>query len=238
MYAPLALTFVYRNRLFIRRLTRYFLRAPVVPIQVNATTSSKATSHTGAISGGIAGGVATLILMVGTIAFVQRRRRLDHIQNSAGSSFTGTTDSEALPQTTVMPFNLTPDGWAPLEVGSQVRTTNDGPLTFEPLPPLPAHCAAPVPVGLSGKELALLRSATVLSPPTPPRTSSSGFQPNYPPAVDATEGITLTPTPEAQRPPWHPWQMAVESLQREVQELRAERFEGPPSYGQLEGGGV
>ena len=97
-------------------------------------------------------------------------------------------------------------------------------------PPAPAHYAAPVPVGLSSKELALLRSAAMLSPPTSPQTSSSGLQPIYP---SATEGITLAPTPEDQR---LPWQTGVESLQREIQELRAERFEAPLSYGQ--GGGV
>ena len=231
MYAPLALTFVYSIRLFIRCLICYFLRAPVVPILVNATTrTTPSQSHTGAIAGGIAVGVAALILLVGTTAFVRRRRRPDDSRKSARSSFLGAAFEEC-PQMTVTPFNPTHDGGPP-EVGSQIRTTNDGPSTSEPPPPLPAHCAAPVPVGMGSKELARLRSAAMLSPPTSPQTSSSGFQPIHP-DVSATEGITLTPTPEDQRPPW---QTAVESLQREMQELRAERFEPPPSYGQ--GGGI
>ena len=187
MYAPLALTFVYRNRAFIRCLTCYFLRAPVVQITANGTTptptpaptpSSKRTSHTGAIAGGISGGVAALILLVGVIAFVRRRRRPDYFRKSAGSSFTGTV-VEVPPQMTVTPFNPPLDG-APPEVGSQIRTTNDGTSTSEP--PSPAHYTAPVPAGLSGKELALLRSAAMLSPPTviPPGTSSSGSQPFTP----------------------------------------------------------
>ncbi|KAH9021900.1 hypothetical protein EDB85DRAFT_2120054, partial [Lactarius pseudohatsudake] len=71
MYAPLA------------------LEAPVVQIAANPTatttatskasssSSSKATSHTGAIAGGIAGTVAALTVVVGTIFFIQRRRRQD-----------------------------------------------------------------------------------------------------------------------------------------------------------------
>ena len=232
MYAPLALTFVYSIRLFIRCLICYFFRAPVVPIQVNATTrTTPSQSHTGAIAGGIAGGVAALILLVGATTFVRRRRRPDDSRKSARSPFLGAAFEE-FPQMTVTPFNPTHDGGPP-EVGSQIRTMNDGPSTTEHPPLLPAHRAAPVPVGMGSKELARLRSAAMLSPPTSSQTSSSGFQPIHPPAVSATEGITLTPTPEDQRPPW---QTAVESLQREVQGLRAEIFEPPPSYGQ--GGGI
>ena len=229
MYAPLALTFVCSNRLFIRCLTYYFLRAPLVPIQVNATTtsspSSKVTSHTGAIAGGIAGGIAALILLVGTIALVRRRRIPSSIRKSAGSSFTGTI--EASPQMTVTPFNSTLTGAAPLEVGSQFRTTSEGPSPTSEPSPLPMQSAVPVPVGLSSKELARLRSTAMLSPPTHAQLSSSGSQPTDLPTIIAAEGVTLTPTPETQR-----LQTEMESLRREMQELRAERFEAPPSYGQ------
>jgi len=234
MYAPLVLTLVYRNRLFIRCLTQsYFIRAPVVPITANGTTtgtpsSSKATSHTGAIAGGIAGGVVALVLVVGTIAFVRRRRarRQDDFRKSAVSSFSNTA-LEAHPQLTVTPFNPTLAGAARLEVGSQIWTASDGPSpTSEP-----AQGAASVPVGLSSKELARLRSAAMNSPPTHARSSSSGSQPTYTPTIDVTEGSTVAPTPVTLR-----LQTEVESLRREMQELRAERFEAPPSYG--DGGGV
>jgi hypothetical protein len=172
-----------------------------------------------------------LILVVGSIVFVRRRRTRgqDDFRKSDGSSFSG-TDFEARPQMTVTPFNPTLAGAAPLEVGSQIWSPSDGPSSTSE-PPLPsAQSVAPVPVGLSSKELALLRSTAMLSPPTHARSSSSGSQPTYPPTIGATES-TVAPTPV----PWR-LQTEVESLRREMQELRAERFEAPPSYG--DGGGV
>src|SRR6266702_432608 len=228
MYAPLALTFVHSKRLFIRCLTHYFLRAPVVQITANATTttssSSKATSHTGAIAGGIAGGVGALILVVGAIAFARRRRRKD--RKSAGSSFSGAA-MELGSQMTVTPFTPTLAGAVPLAAGSRSATTSEGPSsTSEPLL-TPSQSVAPVPVGLTSKELAHLRSAAIRSPfTTHARSSSSGSHPTYPPTISTTEWSTTTPPPETRR-----LQTEMETLRREVQELRAERFEAPPSYG-------
>ncbi len=244
MYAPLALTFVLSKRLFIRCLTRYLLRAPVVQIMVNATTtttttskatttsSSKATSHTGAYAGGIAGGVAALILVIGTIAFVRRRRRQVRFHESAGSSFSGAGVEES-PQMTVTPFNLTLAGAAPLEAESRmdwqqqqsgpVGTAGDGPSSAFELPLPPSQSAALVPVGLTSKELARLRSAATRSPLAHPRPSSSGSS--------TTEQSMATPPPDTRR-----LQTEMETLRREMQELRAERFEAPPSYGT--GGGL
>ncbi len=271
MYAPLALTFVYDHRLFIRCLTHYPLRAPVVPIIANATATATASSssHTGAIAGVIAGGVAALILVAGTIAFVRRRRRQDGFRKSAGSSFSSAA-MEAGSQMTVMPFNPTLAVAAPLEAGSRSRTASDGrSSTSGPSLP-PSQSVAPVPVGLTSKELAQLRSAAMRSPPTThPWSSSSGSPPSqsvapvpvgltgkelarlrsaalrspptthartsssesHPPIISTAEGSTSTPAPETRR-----LQSEVESLRREMQELRAERFEAPPSYGA--GGGV
>ncbi|KAI9459212.1 hypothetical protein BJY52DRAFT_1211943 [Lactarius psammicola] len=259
MYAPLALI------------------APVVPITANATTtmtssSSKATSHTGAIVGGIAGGVAALILVVGTIAFVRQRRRKDDFRKSAGSFFSGAT-MEAGSQMTVTSFNPTLAGVAALEAGSRSGIPSDGPpsLAEPPLPPSqgvasvpvgltskelarlrsaamrspptthaqlsssgspPSQSAPPVPVGLTDKELARLRSAALQSTPiTHARSSSSGSHPTDSPTINTAEGSGATPAPET----WS-LQSVVESLLREMQELRAERFEAPPSYGA--GGGV
>ncbi|KAH8997962.1 hypothetical protein EDB92DRAFT_2111814 [Lactarius akahatsu] len=213
MYAPLALT------------------APVVQITINGTvsSSSSSTSHTGAIAGGVAGGVVALILVVGAIAFVRRRRRQDIFR---GSSFSGAA-MEAGSQIKVTPFAPTLTGVAPLEAGSQSGLANDG-LTSssEPLLPLP-QSVAPVPVGLSSKELARMRSTAMRSPPTHTWSSPSGSQPSNPPTTISTaeRSSTTTPPPETRR-----LQTEMESLRREVQELRAERFEAPPSYGA--GGGV
>ncbi|KAH9063194.1 hypothetical protein EDB87DRAFT_1604477 [Lactarius vividus] len=208
MYAPLALT------------------APVFQIIVNATTSSKATSHTGAIAGGVTGGVVALILVVGAIAFVRRQLRQDNFRKSAGTSFSGTAMLAGSPMT-VTPFDPALAGTALLEAGSQSGTTRDGPSSLLP----PSQSAASVPVGLTSKELAQLRSATTRSPLTThwhARTSSNGSQPTL--VVGTSEGRTSTPTPETWR-----LQSEVESLRREMQELRAERFEAPPSYGIGEG---
>ncbi|KAH9021641.1 hypothetical protein EDB84DRAFT_1580790 [Lactarius hengduanensis] len=214
MYAPLALT------------------APVVQITINGTVSSSSstsTSHTGAIAGGVTGGVVALILVVGAIAFVRRRRRQD---NFHGSSFSGAA-MEAGSQMRVTPFAPTLAGVALLETGSQSGTTSDG-LTpsSEPLLPLP-QSVAPAPVGLSSKELARLRSTAMRSPPTHTGSSPSGSQPSNPPTTISTaeRSSTTTPPLETRR-----LQTEMETLRREVEELRAERFEAPPSYGT--GGGV
>ena len=140
------------------------------------------------------------------------------------------TAIEEPPRITVTPFNPTLDGAALLE-GSQLWTASDGPSSTSELPLSPAQSAAPVPVGLSSKELALLRSTPMLSLPTHALSYSTGSQSTYPPTISATEGSTLPPTPDTQR-----LQTEVELLRREMQDLRAERFEAPPSYG--EGGGV
>ncbi|KAH9171795.1 hypothetical protein EDB89DRAFT_1886504 [Lactarius sanguifluus] len=214
MYAPLAVT------------------APVAQITVNPTTStattSKATSHTGAIAGGVAGGFAGLILVAGAIALIRRRRRQDNFGNSPRTSFSGSIMNVG-PHMTVTPFIPTLAGAAPLEAGSQFGTKSDGPssMSESPLPPLQG--VAP----LTSKVLARMRSAAIHSPlASHARTSSSGSQPVYPSTISTTErSSTATPTPETRR-----LQSEVEILRREMQELRAERFEAPPSYG--EGAGV
>ena len=131
---------------------------------------------------------------------------------------------------TVTPFDPTLVGEAPPEVGSQIWTASNGPSSVSEPPFTPTQSAVPVPVGLSSKQLAQLRTAAMLSPPTHARSSSSGSQPTYPPTISVTDSST-TPTPDTRR-----LQTEVESLRREMQELRAERFEAPPSYG--EGGGI
>ncbi|KAH8977285.1 hypothetical protein EDB86DRAFT_3092613 [Lactarius hatsudake] len=197
MYAPLA------------------LKAPVFQVTANTSTtttttpkvtssSSKATSHTGANAGGIAGGVAALIVVVGTIAFVRLRRRQDRFHESDGWSSSGAA-MEVGSQITVTPFDQTPGG-AP------------------PLPPL--QRAALLPVGLSSKELARLRSEAARPPPTFSRPPSGGSQSTGFPTIRTTERNTRATIPQDARR----LQTEMETLRREMQELRAERFEAPPSY--------
>ncbi|KAH9059276.1 hypothetical protein EDB87DRAFT_1832226 [Lactarius vividus] len=191
------------------------LTAPVVQIVANAstTTSSKTTSHIGAVAGGTAGGVAVLFVVVGTIALVRRRQRQTFFRKSDGPPFSGAA-MVAHPEITVTPFNL-----APVEAA--------------PLPP--SQVAAPVPVGLTSKALARLRSlrsAAVCSRPTRSRPSSGGSQHTDSPTISrsgTTERGTAT-LPQTRR-----LQMEMETLRHEMQELRAERFEAPPSYGTGDG---
>ncbi|KAF8273676.1 hypothetical protein EI94DRAFT_1167505 [Lactarius quietus] len=204
MYAPLALT------------------APVVQITANSKpTSSSKASQTGAIAGGVVGGVAALILVAGTIAFIRRRHRQGELRKSAGSSLTGKANGPN-PQMTVTPFNTTLA--APLEAG----TTSDGLFSTSEPTLLPSQGTVPVPVGLTGKELARLRSESVpmLSPPSHTQSSPSRSQPSYPPTISTTDRNTVTPTPDTTQR----LQTEVETLRREMQQLRAERFEPPPSY--------
>ena len=79
---------------------------------------------------------------------------------------------------------------------------------------------------MSGKELARLRSTPMLSPPSHTRTSSNGSQPTFTPTISTTDQTTLARAPDTQR-----LQTEVETLRREMQELRAVTFDAPPSYG-------
>jgi len=216
MYAPLALA------------------APIVQITFNATSSSsKATSHTSAIAGGTAGGVAALILVGGAVAFVRRKRRQDDFDKSTGASFSSLA-IEPHSQMAVTPFNPALAEAAPLEIGPPLWTMSDRP--FSTSEPTPSQTAPPV--GLTGKELARLRSEstpTMLSPPSHTQSSSSVFQPTVTPAAGTTDQSVVISATETRR-----LQTEVESLRLEMQQLelrvRLERFEPSPSYG--DGGGV
>jgi hypothetical protein len=158
--------------------------------------------------------------MAGTIAFIRRRRRGDEHRKSE-TSLSGNQHS----QMTVTPFTAALVREAPREAGLPIGVTSDGLLSSSEPTLASPQSAAPIPVGLTGKELAQLRSTPMLSPPTHPRSSSSGSRPTYPPTISTTDQTTVTLTPETRR-----LQTEVESLRREMQQLRAERFEPPPSY--------
>ena len=158
---------------------------------------------------------------------MRRRRRQDVLRKSASSSTSG-TGVGSRPPTTVTPFNLTLAGVAPLEAGSPIGTTGDGRFSTSVPALSPAQNAASFPAGLTSKELARLRSVPMLSPTSHPQ---SGSQSTYLPTISISDQSTVTPTPDTQR-----LQTEVETLRREMQELRAATFEAPPSYG--DGGGV
>lgn len=106
------------------------------------------------------------------------------------------------------------------------------PLLPQRRPPSPSISS--VPIGLSAKELARLRGETLRSQRIPVHNESiePQFEPVPVPVITTdseSEQDTATPSPETRE-----LLSAVETLQREVQRLREERFDAPPSY--TEGG--
>ena len=106
------------------------------------------------------------------------------------------------------------------------------PLSPQRRPPSPSISS--VPIGLSAKELARLRAETLRSQQIPVHNES--IEPQFEPATvpvvttdSESEQDTTIPSSETRE-----LRSAVESLQRQVQRLRAERFDAPPSY--TEGG--
>ncbi len=100
------------------------------------------------------------------------------------------------------------------------------PLVHAPTPsdsPEPSPRVAPIPTGLSSKELARLRRD--ISRPQSTDALLSG-----PSSAAIPERGAATSSSEAQR-----LHSEVESLRREMQELRAERFEAPPGYASEDG---
>ena len=221
------------------RLT--FLRAPVVQITTNLTTptgtspesrTGAVVSHTGAIVGGTIGGVAVL-LALGTIALiVRRRRRQNHGSTSVGSS----SSFSFLKEVTNKSFQVT--GTATQStytqaVGSQTIQQEQMVHPFVPdVSPRSSLGVASIPVGLTSKELAHLRSIGSRPEPTdrqpPPDFSSESaatIDRDAPVPVAAEATLLPLPLPEAQTI----WS-EVNLLRNEVQQLRAERSEAPPTY--------
>lgn len=88
-----------------------------------------------------------------------------------------------------------------------------------------------VPIGLSGKELARLRAEALVSrqtvsrqTDTPSESSESQSEPATAPVVTVEQSAAV-PESETQG-----LQSVVESLWREVRQLRTERLDAPPSY--------
>ncbi|KAF8260626.1 hypothetical protein EI94DRAFT_1747935 [Lactarius quietus] len=190
------------------------LKAPVVQITANLTTTTgtSSKSHTGAIVGGAICGVAGL-LAVGTVALVLRhRRRQSHKSLSV----------------TVTPYSPANTEAEPPGVRPQTDQQQQMVHPFSPLDTLlSSPSVASIPVGLSSKELAQLRSNGSRSEPTDGQPSDFSSAATIDRDALGSVATEATPLPEAQRL----WS-EVDLLRHEVQQLRAERTESeaPPTY--------
>ena len=193
------------------------------------TTKSKLShqkSNGPAIAGSIIGGAVAISLVIGIVVFVQRRRRRQIRPRSILSD-----SLEDTPQVIATPFNLIPS-----------ETTQDSGVSGEreaemvaihglsSTPPFVlSRPVAPIPVGLSGKELARLRSEALSSErPHHPSTSDLNVsQPtSSPSAANESSGATSSYDPRR-------LQSEVESLRREMERMRTEGLVltgAPPSY--------
>ncbi|KAH9001001.1 hypothetical protein EDB92DRAFT_1824145 [Lactarius akahatsu] len=213
MYAPLA------------------LEAPVVLITPNPTAIvTSSVPHTGlsVVTKGVIGGVAAL-LAIGAIALVVwRRRRRGYRRTSVEPSFL----SEVVSEVTVTPFDptrpITTEVALPL-AGPQ--TDSQQLLLHRPLSPdgspLPLRRAVPIPVGLSDKELARLRSLA-----NGPHSQPTEGQPSNPLLTVTTDRGELGGVTGAATSPSEAQRLRFENnfLRHEIEQLRVERSESPPSY--------
>ena len=225
MYAPLALKFVSCKRLLCESPTDLLARAPVLQVTANLapTSGMSSKSHMDAIIGGTIGGVAGL-LAIGAIAFSlvrRRRRQRGNLVGSAVSFLRATTNKDMKVTMTVTPYSPVPADEVSLDILPQ---TDERQQMVERLS---SEGVAFIPVGLSDKELAQLRSNASRYEPT------DGQQSHFSSAA-TTDGDTLGggaaaagPSPNSQR-----LRSEVDLLWQEVQQLRAERSEpeAPPTY--------
>jgi hypothetical protein len=183
----------------------------------------------GGAIGGVAGGVAAL-LAFGTIALVVRhRRRQIHGHSDVGSSFRESANQGT--HVTVTPFNptmLTPTEATPLAAETQM----DFPQRLLSRPfspggsPLSLRRMVSVPIGLSGKELARLRSSRLRSQSMDGRPSDSPLTVTI--DRDALEGAAASPTsPSEARGPQLENNISRQEM-HEIPQLPVERSESPP----------
>ncbi|KAH9027634.1 hypothetical protein EDB85DRAFT_2276647 [Lactarius pseudohatsudake] len=214
MYAPLA------------------LEAPVVPITPDPTaTGTSSTPHTSlsVVTKGVIGGFAAL-LVIGAIALVvwRRRRRGYRRTSAAEPSF----PSEVVSAVTATPFD--PTRSITTEIALHLagpQTDSQQLLSHRPSSrddsPLPLRRAVTIPVGLSDKELARLRSLENGSPSQP-----TDGQPSNPLLTVTTDRGELGGVAGAATSPSEAQRLRLENnfLRHEIQQLRVERSEFPPSY--------
>jgi hypothetical protein len=218
-------------------------RAPVFTIKVNGTTGGRqqpaASSRNGAIAGAIAGGAAIALLVIGASIFVWRRRRLSRRKSTGSRSLSNSLNSfvEGGTSMIVTPFNPSPldtvhqgsDSWMDqqqlLPDSPEGMASNPHSLSPTPAPVLPRlRPVAPAPPGLSSKELARLRAEAQLTYTQHSTDTAATTQSSSTPSVFTAQSGVTSPSDTRRL------QSEVESLRREMQQLRVERFEPPPSY--------
>ena len=189
-------------------------------------SSSHTKSNTPAIVGGVIGGVAAIVSVIGTTFFVRRRRRQHR------SAFSDLMEDVSIPSGAA----LTSGTWAGqqplLSEGPEAEMTTLHSLSSTP-PAISPYSGpvAPVPVGLSAKDLARLRTEALnlgqshnnATSNVPQSTSSLNV-------VDESGGATSSYDPRR-------LQSEVESLWREMERLRTSgpATGAPPSYTEGEG---
>ena len=166
------------------------------------------------------------------------------MRNSVQSSNSG-AKMEASLRMRVTPFNLGPHGEAQSDPALRVLLQDspttpseaaaltadcESPSTIPPRHPYSPSLLSPLANSLSSKELARLRAET--SGPRQTSTNMESSGPQAQPEPDDVPIVTAGPEQVATIPPSETRELrsVVESLQREMQQLRAERFDAPPSY--------
>ena len=201
---------------FFSFLTRISRSVPNKTITVGnpGTVAKTSSSHVGAIIGGTIGGVAAILAMIGIITFVKRRRR--RIRSKPIPILSSSSNSVDF-------------GIQPLVIGNSeaemVALQYLSPSSLPTIHPLPRP-VAPVPVGLSDKEMARLRSEALRSPQPHllgVSTSNASQSSSSPNAVTESGEAVL---------PYGRLQSEVVSLRREMERLREEGLANaaPPSY--------
>ena len=247
VFAPLALKFVHSGP-YVFFIPDYDPphRAPVMTINANGTTTqtnlpSESPKIQNRNMGAIVGGsVAAIFVVIGTVSFVKLRRRW---RRSRPRSILPTDPVSVGPQLIVSPFDRNSfDQYTenlaeqrPLRIGEQeVAMVAPNRLSSSPPPILPLlPPVASVPVGLTDKEMARLRSEAFSSPE--PRN----FQVSASNVSRSTSPPSLNIVTESGESPYHNRRLhsEVESLRREVEQLRAEGLVvgAPPSYAEGDG---
>ncbi|KAF8491806.1 hypothetical protein F5888DRAFT_1733240 [Russula emetica] len=202
------------------------LKVPNKTIIVDVTPTDLLSPRTrnknvGAIVGGIISGVAAIFAVIGIATFVQRQRRRKRKPKPNRVRPMSSFSTDSIQAGSVTPFNpnfpeATQDSMAGI-------TTEQQPIS-QPM--------APVPVGLSGKELARLRTEVLTSQQADnPRGRGSGS--NVPQLTLSPTAVRVAETGEAALPSdTRRLHSEVESLRREMERFRAEglAIAAPPSY--------
>ena len=224
-------------------LTNLLYRVPVQNITVNTTTTTptstalpKASHFTTEARAIIGGTIIGLLLVVGIVAFILWHRRRRHIRVISAPSSAAMRSVSGIGLSPFIPTH--PDathgdqvswvGLQPPQYGSPETAGADGPSSSSTHSATYSRLFPFVPIGLSAKMLAHMRTETLRPQP-----------PDFPPTLDASGSRSPSPSvPASERraatspPMFRTAQAQFNRLWHEMQQLRAEVFnsEAPPSY--------